>query len=444
MGNFQGAPDLRANQSTQNTFQQARHEDQGSVFVTFQTARHEEEGLLAAVQSATHEEKGRQAPLGNRVQSARHEEKLLLGAQMAAWIHGQLMFDGPATFVSNCLCTGLKLDGFDLNPCRQGLIRIFFEIIFLVIVPVSSPLLMKNIFLEYNLGAHQIDRNHVELENVVVHDSTQPGWVELKSQTTQGILSASTMQSLLGAATLLIFLFMAMIRHFYAKKLRLGSFAHAVGFLWLSRDYPRLRYTSRSSFILFGLPLYQIVPCVWAGVTITLMIVLPGFILFSAGITAMVRSVPMVMLATFSFGKLYMTAANISFYCWLGEHKCHAAVRRITQAFKVIDVLLELPEVIALTESDVEELVSHTCLEERFLEQVKETNCTRAGYYAVDAGVMSRSREEFIMNNGITLKVMILNDKQDAASYINLSYKSPKFGKYPMASSSPQLSYMSA
>lgn len=206
---------------------------------------------------------------------------------------------------------------------------------------------------------------------------------------------------------------------------------HAVGFLWLSRDYPRLRYTSRSSFILCGLPLYQIVPCVWAAVATTLMIVLPGFVWFSEGIMAMVRSIPMVMLATFSFGKLYMTAANISFYWWLGEHKCHAAVRRITQAFKVIHVLLELPEVIALTESDVEELVSHTCLEERFLEQVKETYGLTASYYAVDAGVMSHSRQEFIMKNGITLKVMILNDKRDAASYINLSHSSPQFGKYP-------------
>eukprot|EP00930_Biecheleria_cincta_P020280 TRINITY_DN15288_c0_g1_i1.p1 TRINITY_DN15288_c0_g1~~TRINITY_DN15288_c0_g1_i1.p1 ORF type:complete len:434 (+),score=40.01 TRINITY_DN15288_c0_g1_i1:120-1421(+) len=340
-----------------------------------------------------------------KTEQSKYYCELTLGAQMATWIHQELMFEGPASFVSKCMCTGLILDS------RSKFFgRFIMELIFLIIAPISSPLVFANVFLEYNLGVRMTDAKHVALTNVEVHEDANPGWVELDNQTTQVILSTFEVQLALGSATVVVFILLTLIRTQCAKRWRLASLMSALNFLWLSTDYPKLRYTSMNSVLL-----YKLVPCVWAAVALSFMVFLPGFLWVHEGVWAMLRSLPGVGLATFSFGKLYMTASNASFSLWLGERKCHAAVHRIICTSKVLHALQEMPEVIALTESNVQELVEHPCLHERFLQAVQ--GCDNVQFQ--DQEHMWLEQILFVQAVGVVTKVMVLNEKADAANYID-------------------------
>jgi len=217
-------------------------------------------------------------------------------------------------------------------------------------------------------------------------------------------------------------------------------------FQWMSRDYPKLKYTSNKSAIFCGCPLFKIVPCAWASVLISFVVLVPGIICVKEGFLEFARSVPAVGLASFSFGKLYMQAANASFELWLSNSKILWNVRTIIETSRIFRMMSEHPDVIAVTEKELDSIIHNKALEERFhhfaLDETAEedkpylqtwkhfTNIVQKSYEDQGMDGIRKKLGQYINDFATAKTIYIIEDGKDSGCSVDLTDPERKFRRW--------------
>lgn len=339
------------------------------------------------------------SPSARQLVSVSQAKRWKFGAQMLAWAQDVIHIEGPAHFVQICHATSLNLDH------KDGLIRLLLAIFFLVVVPFFAPVMFVSTCMTFDFSEQQIGTSsNFLLEDVEIDmDRSRPA-VYLRNQTFQGQLSTWRSQLGLGCATLVMFFILARMRLCFEKSKFFKQYVICglLNFLWMSSDYPKLKFSSAK---VFCIPFFKLVPCAWASVMISFIVVLPSLVLLEQrSAVACLRCVPAVAIGSFTFGKLYMQAAHATFDFWLSTPKVYSIVHSLYEESPLPSLVGKQMTVCAVSEEKFEQLSLDKLLETRFHSAALLDDGSSKGWFETNAALQTYMKESVDNETQETIK----------------------------------------